>query len=215
MLPEPSSAPATGTTVEVAGEPVEDIGPGPDPFTCAAGLPRRTPGLTDVQVFTPRHPGAPDDVPNRRRRASRGWARRWSWLPALLLGGGLLAGCGGSTPPAQAGSGSGPLATVCPATIVVQTSWFPESTHGGLFQLLGPGYAVDAKRKRVQGRLYDRGKDTGLGLEIRAGGPALGGQPVSALMAVDHNITFGQQATEEQVLGAGSGQPTVAVIAPF
>jgi hypothetical protein len=34
-------------------------------------------------------------------------------------------------------------------------------------------------------------------------------------MATDTSITLGQQATEEQVLGWASGQPTVGVIAPF
>jgi hypothetical protein len=128
----------------------------------------------------------------------------------------LSTACGGAGSASRvAGSGNGPLTAVCPATVVVQTSWYPESTHGGLFQLLGPGYAVDAKHKRVTGRLYDRGRDTGLGLEIRAGGPALGNQPVSALMKLDPTITLGQQATEDQVLGAAQGQPTLAVIAPF
>jgi hypothetical protein len=137
-------------------------------------------------------------------------------LFAVLASALALSACGGGDPALQAaGSGNGPLTAVCPATVVVQTSWFPESTHGGLYQVLGPGYAVDAKHKRVTGRLYDRGQDTGLGLEIRAGGPALGNQPVSALMKVDKSITLGQQATEDQVLGAAQGQPTVAVLAPF
>ena len=107
------------------------------------------------------------------------------------------------------------LKGVCPDPIVVQTSWYPESTHGGLFELLGYNYNVDKAHKRTIGPLISHGKDTGVKLEIRAGGPALGNQPVSALMATDKSITLAQQATEEQVLGWASGQPTVAVIAPF
>ena len=99
--------------------------------------------------------------------------------------------------------------------MVVQTSWYPESTHGGLFELLGGNYTVDKAHKSTIGPLISHGKDTGVKLEIRAGGPALGNQPVSALMATDKSITLAQQATEEQVLGWASGQPTVAVIAPF
>jgi NMT1/THI5 like len=115
-----------------------------------------------------------------------------------------------------AGNGdSGPLKGVCPDPIVVQTSWYPESTHGGLFELLGGNYTVDKAHKRVTGPLISHGKNTGVKLEIRAGGPALGNQPVSALMTTDKSITLAQQATEEQVLGWASGQPTVAVIAPF
>jgi hypothetical protein len=122
-------------------------------------------------------------------------------------------GCSGQgTPAASVGSGSGPLTGVCPATVVVQTSWYPDATHGGLYQLLGPGYHIDTKLKRITGRLFDRGRDTGLGLEIRAGGPAVGYQPVSALMKKDSTITLGQQATEEQIYGAAQGQPTIAVL---
>jgi hypothetical protein len=107
------------------------------------------------------------------------------------------------------------LKGVCPDPLVVQTSWYPESTHGGLFELFGGNYTVDRARKRTTGRLISRGKDTGVQLEVRAGGPALGNQPVSALMATDKSITLAQQATEDQVLGWASGQPTLAVIAPF
>jgi hypothetical protein len=107
------------------------------------------------------------------------------------------------------------LRGVCPATVVVQTSWYPESTHGGIYQLLGTGYTLDKARKRVRGPLVSRGADTGVQLEIRAGGPAVGNQPVSALMATDTSITLGQQATEEQVRGWAAKQPTVAVAAPF
>jgi hypothetical protein len=31
------------------------------------------------------------------------------------------------------------LRGVCPATVVVQSSWFPQSEHGALYQLLGKG----------------------------------------------------------------------------
>jgi hypothetical protein len=107
------------------------------------------------------------------------------------------------------------LRGICPSPLVVQTSWYPESTHGGLFQLLGRNYRVDKSHKRVTGPLVSRGADTGIELEIRAGGPAVGNVPVSALMTTDRSIVLGQQATEDQVLGWASKQPTVAVIAPF
>jgi hypothetical protein len=107
------------------------------------------------------------------------------------------------------------LRGICPSPLVVQTSWYPESTHGGLFQLLGRNYRVDKSHKRVTGPLVSRGADTGIELEIRAGGPAVGNVPVSALMTTDRSIVLGQQATEDQVLGWASKQLTVAVIAPF
>ena len=125
-------------------------------------------------------------------------------------------GSGGRTgDPAPAAASGGQLRGVCPSPLVVQTSWYPESTHGGLFQLLGKNYRIDKNHKRVTGPLVSHGADTGIELEIRAGGPAVGNVPVSALMTTDKSIVLGQQATEEQVLGWASRQPTVAVIAPF
>ena len=124
-------------------------------------------------------------------------------------------GSDGHTGSAAAVNAGGQLRGICPSPLVVQTSWYPESTHGGLFQLLGKTYRIDKNRKRVTGPLVSRGADTGIELEIRAGGPAVGNVPVSALMTTDRSIVLGQQATEEQVLGWASKQPTVAVIAPF
>ena len=121
----------------------------------------------------------------------------------------------GSDAPAAVQGDARQLRGLCPNPIVVQASWYPESTHGGLYELLGSNLTVDKEHKRVTGPLVSRGVDTGVSLEIRAGGPAVGNVPVSALMAIDKSITLGQQATEEQVLGWASGQPTVAVIAPF
>jgi hypothetical protein len=106
------------------------------------------------------------------------------------------------------------LRGVCPDPVVIQTSWFPESTHGGLFQLLGPKPKVDAEKKRITGRLVARGADTGVGLEIRAGGPALGYQQVPAQVYLDKTITLGQVASEEAVAYAVE-QPTLAVVAPL
>jgi hypothetical protein len=106
------------------------------------------------------------------------------------------------------------LRSVCPDPVVIQTSWFPESTHGGLFQLLGPKPRVDAEKKRITGRLVARGEDTGVRLEIRAGGPALGYQQVPAQLYLDKAITLGQVATEEGVAYAAE-QPTLAVVAPL
>ncbi|HEV7657917.1 MAG TPA: ABC transporter substrate-binding protein [Mycobacteriales bacterium] len=98
---------------------------------------------------------------------------------------------------------------------MVQTSWWPESTHGGIYELLGDKATVDTNKKIVRGPLVSGGVDTGVQLEIRPGGPARGQQPVADLMKADPSITFGQQATEEQVLGWAQGIPTVGVIAPF
>ena len=41
------------------------------------------------------------------------------------------------------------LKGVCPDTVVIQTDWFPESEYGYLYQLLGPGYKIDKKKKML------------------------------------------------------------------
>ena len=55
----------------------------------------------------------------------------------------ILSACGSSdsassdTTAAAATATGVSLADVCPSTIVVQTDWFPESEHGGIYQLMG------------------------------------------------------------------------------
>jgi hypothetical protein len=195
------------------------------PALVAAGI--ATPGAAPrAAADVPRSPGArtepsclarpsgrvvrssrtPPVYPTRRRR------RRMVAGVAMAMVAALPACSGKSAPAASVGSGNGPLTGLCPATVVVQTSWYPDATHGGLYQLFGPGYRIDAHSKRVTGRLFDRGRDTGLGLEVRPGGPAVGYQPVAALMKNDSTITLGQQASEEQIYGAAQRQPTTAIL---
>ncbi|HEY6747336.1 MAG TPA: ABC transporter substrate-binding protein [Mycobacteriales bacterium] len=145
-------------------------------------------------------------------------------MAAAVVSGLALTACSGdrgdsaSSAPSAPAAGSGDarsLTGICPDPVVVQTSWWPESTHGGIYQLLGAQATADNGKKTIRGPLVSGGVDTGVQLEIRAGGPARGQQPVAALMKADPSITLGQQATEEQVLGWAQGIPTTAVIAPF
>ncbi len=85
----------------------------------------------------------------------------------------------GGSSNAPAASGAQSLKGVCPNPVVVQTDWWPEPEHGGTYQLLGAGYKVDANKKRVTGPLVTQGKDTGVQIEVRAGGPAIGFQQTS------------------------------------
>ncbi|WP_040813391.1 hypothetical protein [Nocardia concava] len=102
------------------------------------------------------------------------------------------------------------LAGVCPATVAVQLQWEPETDSGPIFGLLGPGYRVDADNSKVTGPLVVDGKDTGVKLEIRAGGPAIGFQTVPSQMYVDSSITLGLTHSEQALAAAGK-QPVVAV----
>jgi hypothetical protein len=103
---------------------------------------------------------------------------------------------------------------VCPATIVIQAAWTPEAEHGALYHLLGENYTIDAASKKVSGNLVAQGKDTGVKLEIRAGGPAIGFQNAGAQMYADPSIMLGQVATDDAI-GLSAKQPVVAVVAPF
>jgi hypothetical protein len=107
------------------------------------------------------------------------------------------------------------LSDVCPDPIVVQEPWQPQSEQGVLYQLLGAGYTIDTEKKRVSGPLEARGADTGVKIEIRSGGPAVGMQRPPIVMYLDKSIHLAMAATDTAVEFAGSGQPTTAVVAPL
>jgi hypothetical protein len=131
-----------------------------------------------------------------------------------------LAACGGSdsssdtTTPAAA-EGVDLVAAGCPETVVIQTDWFPEAEHGNLYQLIGDDYVVNAKGLRVSGDLVSEGKSTGVKVEIRSGGPALGDGNVTSALYSDPDILLGFTNTDESVSQSGDKFPTIAVVAPF
>ena len=104
------------------------------------------------------------------------------------------------------------LKGVCPDPIVVQKDWQPESEHGFLYNLVGKGYQVDTNKKKVIAPLVSQGRDTGVKIEIRTGGPAVGFQPVPQVMYTDPSIHLGYVATDEAVQFSAK-QPTTAVFA--
>jgi hypothetical protein len=113
-----------------------------------------------------------------------------------------------------AGGGAVELASVCPDPIVIQTDWFPESEHGALYELVGEGYEVDVDRQVVSGPLVAGGQDTGVSIEIRTGGPAIGDQTVAAVTYADDSITLAYANTEAQVL-QDEDTPLISVVAPL
>jgi hypothetical protein len=134
-------------------------------------------------------------------------------LAVALVGSACTNDSQSATPAATAATGGSlGLKGVCPDTIVVQKDWQPESEHGFLYNLVGAGYKVDTNNKRVTGPLVAQGRDTGVNLQIRSGGPAVGFQPVSAVMYSDRSIHLGYVATDEAVQFAAR-QPTTAVMA--
>jgi hypothetical protein len=106
------------------------------------------------------------------------------------------------------------LGAVCPNPVVIQTDWFPEAEHGALYEMIGDDYEVDTERKLVRGSLVASGEDTGIGIEVRTGGPAIGFQNPNTQMYVETDILLGYVSSDEAVLGAAD-TPTLAVVAPL
>ena len=106
------------------------------------------------------------------------------------------------------------LSGVCPSNVVIQTDWNPESEMGGLYGLAGPGATIDADKKVVRGPLFAGGEWTGVDVEIRSGGPAIGFQGVPAQMYTDKDILLGWVNTDEAIANSAK-MPTTAVLASF
>jgi hypothetical protein len=114
---------------------------------------------------------------------------------------------------AQAASSSAvDLAGVCPSTIIVQTDWYPESDDFIPYELAGPNGTVDTSNKSYTAELLAHGQDTGVKIQVRAGGPAIGDQLVSAELYENPSILLGFVETDEAI-ELSNTQPTVAVIA--
>jgi hypothetical protein len=128
-------------------------------------------------------------------------------------GGGDTTAAEGTTDGTGGGGGAVDL-SACPNPIVIQTDWFPESEHGALYEMVGEGYEVDVEQKIVRGPLVAGGEETGIEIEVRTGGPAIGFQPVSVQQYADDSINFGYANTEGQVLRYAE-TPVLSVVAPL
>lgn len=106
------------------------------------------------------------------------------------------------------------LSGVCPDPVVMQMDWEPESEHGGLYQMVGAGYTIDNSTKRVTGPLMASGEDTGVDIEIRIGGNAVGFQQTGSLMYQDPDIFLGMIRLVE-AMEFHEDLPVTAVFAMF
>ncbi|MFV0307890.1 MAG: ABC transporter substrate-binding protein [Desertimonas sp.] len=105
------------------------------------------------------------------------------------------------------------LSANCPATIIIQTDWNPEAEHGWVYQLVGDDYEIDKDAVAVRGSLVASGEvDTGVDIEIRSGGPAIGYQTVTSQLYTDEDIFLGYVYTDEGIQNSAEF-PTVAVYA--
>jgi hypothetical protein len=107
---------------------------------------------------------------------------------------------------------AGSLADVCPSPVVIQTDWNPEAEHGWIYQMVGDGYEIDAGGVKVTGPLVAGGEETGVDIEIRSGGPAIGYQTVTSQLYADEDILLGYVYTDEGIQNSAEF-PTVAVMA--
>ena len=109
---------------------------------------------------------------------------------------------------------SADLSGVCPSPLIIQTDWFPESEHGAMYQMVGADYSIDAGNQITAGSLMAGGADTGIDIEIRAGGPAIGFASGSAQMYIDPEIHLAYISTDESVI-LGGDTSTISVVAPL
>jgi hypothetical protein len=123
------------------------------------------------------------------------------------------AGTSEPTGTAPDGADAVDLSGVCPETIVIQTDWFPESEYGAVYGLLGDDYEIDVDNKIVSASLVSQGQPTGVDLEIRAGGPAIGSDVETELYTNDE-ITFAFGTTDGQIL-SWENTPMLSVVAPL
>ena len=106
------------------------------------------------------------------------------------------------------------LSSICPETVVIQTDWWPQAEHGFVYQLLGDNYSINTDQMSVRGPLVVSGQSTGVNLQINAGGPAVGFDPVISRMYSKPEILLAFMGTDI-ALSKSEEFPTVAVVAPF
>ena len=80
--------------------------------------------------------------------------------------------------------------------------------------MVGANPEINADKKLVSGPLMASGVDTGVKIEIRSGGPAIGFQSVTSQMYQDPSILLGFAYTDEAIQSSAK-QPTMAIFAPF
>ena len=113
---------------------------------------------------------------------------------------------------ASSAEGGGSLAGICPDVVTIQTDWNPEAEHGWIYEMVGDDPEIDPSGVLVRGPLVAAGVDTGVQIEIRSGGPAIGFQTVTSQLYSDDSIMLGYVYTDEAIQNSAEF-PTVAVMA--
>lgn len=164
-------------------------------------------------------PPAPPPPAVRRHRGRRPAALVTATIGLTVALVAALSSCGAAEPPPGTAAPAVPrgdaldLTGDCPARIVIQAGWFPTADVALPFALLGGDARVDSGRKRVTGSLVVAGKDTGIDLEFRSGGNAVGFQNGPTVAYTDESITMVITNIDEAIVTYGTA-PMQAVMAP-
>lgn len=151
--------------------------------------------------------------------------RRWAVLCAMALAGAVACtnSASDSTAASAPASASVPATATaaapvaegpCPANLVIQTDWFAEMEHGGVYQLIGPGGSANKERFTYSGPLQPqyRGAHGVQTVEIRSGGAAIDTTVMDAMNA-DDSIYLGFVNTDDIIAGRGNKQSFTSVMA--
>ncbi|HEY1918549.1 MAG TPA: hypothetical protein VGH27_23490 [Streptosporangiaceae bacterium] len=129
-----------------------------------------------------------------------------------------IAGCGSSSPSASGTTTvkSGELSGICPSTVEIQQNWTPEAEQGAYYELAASGGNIDSDQKTYTAPLLDptTGKQTGVSVELLAGGPATGYSNPEQLLYENQSILLGVDATDTQIQSYAK-TPTVGVVTPM
>jgi len=135
-----------------------------------------------------------------------------------------VAGCSSSSSSSSssaAGAGStasaaGVLSGICPSTVQIQQNWTPEAEQGAYYELAASGGTIDSNQKTYTAPLIDpsTGKQTGVNVELLAGGPATSYSNPEQLLYENQSILLGVDATDTQI-ESYANTPTVGVVTPM
>jgi hypothetical protein len=178
--------------------------------------------MTPSMRTIPQGRNPPNRPERRKEEGMRGKSRIRRAAAILSVLGVVAAACGKSptvsnptTPGSTASAPKGSvydvsLKGICPDKIVLQTDWFPEPEHGGAYNLIGAGGTIDAGKGTYTGPL----RNTGVQMEIRAGGPFISFSSPTAQMYSKPDIFVAFADTGDQIRGYKK-TPAIGVVAPL
>ena len=102
------------------------------------------------------------------------------------------------------------LTEICPDPLVIQTDWFPEPEHGHTYQMIGTEGTLDTEEGTYSGPLGN----TGITLEIRAGGPYINFASSGTQFYADSEIFMAYVNTSDSIKNYVNA-PTVHVFSSF